>query len=176
MSVALNKALNDKILATNLGKTRTGLEAIVQSIDRVLQSDSKGMVPLMNLFNRAKVFKPVPNPTRLTGVVVEPPPTGETKELGIQQGYYPVGNGLGFYVDQSQSRLAMTRQEIETNSEPKATDGKVGYKHPQSKVSFSRGNPAILAVVVKANAIWRPCWPRSSVRPSRSNKGEIPSA
>jgi hypothetical protein len=99
MSVALNKALNDKILVTNLGKTRTGLEAIVQSIDRVLQGDSKGMVPLMKLFNRAKVFKPVPNPTRLTGVVVEPPPTGETKELGIQQGYYPVGNGLGFYVD-----------------------------------------------------------------------------
>jgi hypothetical protein len=70
----------------------------------------------------------------------------------------------------------MTRQEIETNNEPKATDGKVGYKHPQSKVSFARGNPAILAVVVKANAIWRPCWPRSSVRPSQSNKGEIPSA
>ena len=38
MSVALNKALNDNILVTNLGKTRTGLEAVVQSIvDRVLQ-------------------------------------------------------------------------------------------------------------------------------------------
>jgi hypothetical protein len=44
MSVALNKALNDNILVTNLGKTRTGLEAVVQSIvDRVLQGDSKGI-------------------------------------------------------------------------------------------------------------------------------------
>jgi len=32
MSVALNKALNDKILVTNLGKTKTGLEALLQPI------------------------------------------------------------------------------------------------------------------------------------------------
>ena len=100
MSIALNKALNDKIRVSNLGTMRTGLEAVVQSIvDRVLQGDSKGIVPLMNLFNKAKVFKPVPNPTRLTGVVVEPPAYRRDKELGIQQGYYPVGNGLGFYVE-----------------------------------------------------------------------------
>jgi hypothetical protein len=100
MSIALNKALNDKIRVSNLGTMRTGMEAVVQSIvDRVLQGDSKGIVPLMNLFNKAKVFKPVPNPTRLTGVVIEPPAYRRDKELGIQQGYYPVGNGLGFYVD-----------------------------------------------------------------------------
>jgi Family of unknown function (DUF5681) len=100
MSVTLNKALNDKIRATNLGTTRTGMEAFVQSIvDRVLQGDSKGIPQLMSLFNKAKVFKPVPNPTRLTGVVVEPLAYRRDRELGIQQGYYPVGNGLGFYVD-----------------------------------------------------------------------------
>ena len=99
MSIALNKALNDKIRVSNLGTMRTGMEAVVQSIvDRVLQGDSKGIVPLMNLFNKAKVFKPVPNPTRLTGVVVEPPAYRRDKELGIQQGYYPVRDGLGFYV------------------------------------------------------------------------------
>src|SRR5258706_511923 len=97
MSVALNKALNDNILVTNLGKTRTGLEAVVQSIvDRVLQGDSKGIVALMNLLNKAKLFKPVPNPTRLTGVVVAPPAYRRDSELGIQDGYYPVGNGRGF--------------------------------------------------------------------------------
>jgi Family of unknown function (DUF5681) len=100
MSVTLNKALNDKIRVSNLGTTRTGMEAFVQSIvDRVLQGDSKGIPQLMSLFNKAKVFKPVPNPTRLTGVVVEPLAYRRDRELGIQQGYYPVGNGLGFYVD-----------------------------------------------------------------------------
>jgi hypothetical protein len=79
---------------------RTGMEAYVQSIvDRVLQGDSKGIVALMNLFKKAKLFKPVPNPTRLTGVVVEPPDYRRDSELGIQEGYYSVGNGLGFYVD-----------------------------------------------------------------------------
>ena len=34
MSVALNKALNAKIRVSNLGKTRTGMEAVVQSIPR----------------------------------------------------------------------------------------------------------------------------------------------
>ena len=33
----------------------------------------------------------------------------------------------------------MTRQEIETNNEPKATDGKVGYKHPPVKNQFRKG-------------------------------------
>src|SRR6266704_3439232 len=70
MSVALNKALNDKILVTNLGTTRTGLEAVVQSIvDRVLQGDSKGIPELIRLLNKTKVFKPVPITTRLIGVM-----------------------------------------------------------------------------------------------------------
>jgi len=99
MSVALNKALNDKIRVSNLGTTRTGMEAVVQSIvDRVLQGDSKVVLALTNLFNKAKLCKPGPNPTRLTGVVVEPLAYRRDKELGIEQGYYPVGNGLGFYV------------------------------------------------------------------------------
>ena len=93
LSVAFNKALNDKILITNLGTTRTGLEAFVQSsVDRVLQGDSKGIVPLMNLFKKAKFFKPVPNPTRLTGVVVMPADYRKDKELGIEQGHYMFGN------------------------------------------------------------------------------------
>jgi hypothetical protein len=100
MSVVLNKALNDRIRVSNLGTMRTGMEAYVQSIvDRVLQGDSKGIVALMNLFKKAKLFKPVANPTRLTGVVVEPPDYRRDSELGIQDGYYSVGNGLGFYVD-----------------------------------------------------------------------------
>src|ERR1700676_3200572 len=99
LSVAFNKALNDKILITNLGTTRTGLEAFVQStVDRVLQGDSKAIVPLMNLFKKAKFFKPVPNPTRMTGVVVMPEAYRKDKELGIEQGYYQVGDGLGFWV------------------------------------------------------------------------------
>jgi len=92
MSVALNNALNDKIVVTNLGKTRTGLEAIVQSIvDRVLQGDSKGIGPLMDLFRKAKLVKPVPDPTRLTGVVMEPTDYRKDKDLGIEQGYYVFG-------------------------------------------------------------------------------------
>ena len=99
MSVVLNKALNDKILVTNLGTTRTGLEAVVQSIvDRVLQGDSKAIVTLMNLVGKAKLFKPIPNPTRLTGVVIMPEAYRKDRELGIEQGYYPVGDGLGFWV------------------------------------------------------------------------------
>jgi Family of unknown function (DUF5681) len=38
----------------------------------------------------------------------------------------------------------MTRQEVETNNGPKATDGKVGYKHPPVKSQFLKrqsGNP-----------------------------------
>src|SRR5450755_1984803 len=45
-----------------------------------------------------------------------------------------------FMYTQSQRRLAMTRQEIQTNNEPKAaTDGKVGYKHPPVKSQFRKG-------------------------------------
>ena len=92
MSVALNKALNDKILVTNLGKTKTGLEALVQPIvDRVLQGDSRGIPELMRLLNRAKVLKPVPNPTRLTGVVVMSDDYRKDRELGIEHGYYTFG-------------------------------------------------------------------------------------
>ena len=93
MSVALNKALNGKILVTNLGKTRTGLEALLQPIfDRVLQGDSRGIPALMRLLDKAKVFKPVPNPMRLTGVVVMPDDYRKDSELGIQQGYYMFGD------------------------------------------------------------------------------------
>jgi hypothetical protein len=99
MSIALNNALNDKIRVSNLGKRRTGLEVYVQSIvDRVLQGDFKGIPALMRLFNKTKLFKPVPNPTRLTGVVVMPEAYRRDRELGIEQGYYPVGDGLGFWV------------------------------------------------------------------------------
>ena len=92
MSVGLNKALNDKILVTNLGTTKTGLEALVQSIvDRVLQGDSKGIPELIRLLNKTKVFKPVPNPTRLTGVIVAPEDYRKDKELDIHQGYYMFG-------------------------------------------------------------------------------------
>ena len=92
MGVALNKALNDKILVTNLGKTKTGLEALLQPIvDRVLQGDSRGIPALMRLLDKAKVFKPVPNPTRLTGVVVMPDDYRKDRELGIEQGYYMFG-------------------------------------------------------------------------------------
>jgi len=92
MSVALNKALNDKILVTNLGKTKTGLEALLQPIvDRVLQGDSRGIPALMRLLDKANVFKPVPNPTRLTGVVVMPDDYRKDRELGIEQGYYMFG-------------------------------------------------------------------------------------
>ena len=99
LSVAFNKALNDKILVTNLGTTKTGLEALVQSaVDRVLQGDTKAIVSLMNLFKKAKFFKPVPNPTRLTGVVVMPEAYRKDQELGIEQGYYRVRDGLGFWI------------------------------------------------------------------------------
>jgi hypothetical protein len=92
MSVALNKALNDTILVTNLGKTKTGLEALLQPIvDRVLQGDSRGIPALMRLLDKAKVFKPVPNPTRLTGVVVMSDDYRKDRELGIEQGYYMFG-------------------------------------------------------------------------------------
>ena len=99
MSVVLNKALNDRIRVSNLGTKRTGMEAFVQSIvDRVLQGDSKGIPELMGLFRKAKVFKPVPNPTRLTGIVVMPPDYWRDQLLGVQKGYYPVGDGQGFWV------------------------------------------------------------------------------
>jgi hypothetical protein len=75
------------------------LEALVQSaVDRVLQGDTKAIVSLMNLFKKAKFFKPVPNPTRLTGVVVMPEAYRKDRELGIEQGYYRVRDGLGFWI------------------------------------------------------------------------------
>ena len=93
MSVALNKALNDKIRVSNLGPTKTGMEAYVQPIvDRVLQGDSKGIKALMQLFKKTKLFEPVPDPTRLTGVVVAPTDYRKDRELGIEQGYYVFGD------------------------------------------------------------------------------------
>jgi hypothetical protein len=63
MSVTLNKALNDKIRVSNLGTTRTGMEAFVQSIvDRVLQGDSKGIPPANELVQQGKGFQTRPQP------------------------------------------------------------------------------------------------------------------
>ena len=57
MSVALNSALNDKIVVSKLGAKKTGLEAIVQStVDRVLQGDPKGIRALMQMLEKAKIF------------------------------------------------------------------------------------------------------------------------
>jgi Family of unknown function (DUF5681) len=100
MSAVLNKAFNDKIVVTGLGKTLTGMEAFVQSIvDRALQGDSKAIPGLLRLFAKAKLFKPVPDPTRLTGVVVMPAAYKRDEALGIEQGWYEVHDGLGFWVD-----------------------------------------------------------------------------
>jgi predicted YcjX-like family ATPase len=63
MSVTLNRALNDKIRVTNLGTTRTGMEAFVQSIvDRVLQGDSKGIPPANEPVQQGKGFQTRPQP------------------------------------------------------------------------------------------------------------------
>jgi hypothetical protein len=86
MSVTLNKALNDKIRVTNLGTTRTGMEAFVQSIvDRVLQGDSKGIPQLMSLFNKAKVFKPVPTPLASPVSSLSRWRTGETESWAFNK-------------------------------------------------------------------------------------------
>jgi hypothetical protein len=99
ISLALNKALNDKVVVTELGKTMTGLEALIQSIvDRVLRGESKAIPELVRLFNKVKLFAHVPDPTRLTGVVVEPEALKRDRENGTDGGYYPVGNGW-LYVD-----------------------------------------------------------------------------
>jgi hypothetical protein len=100
MSTALNKAFNDKVVVTGLGKTLTGMEAYVQSIvDRVLQGDSKGIPELVRLFIKTRLFKPVPDPTRLTGVVVVPAAYQRDQELGKLGGFYEVSPGMGLYVD-----------------------------------------------------------------------------
>jgi hypothetical protein len=100
MSSALNQAFNDKIVVPELGKTLTGMEAYVQSIvDRVLRGDSKAIPKLVQLFTKTKLFKPVPDPTRLTGVVVEPAAYKRDKELGKLGGCYEVSPGMGLYVD-----------------------------------------------------------------------------
>jgi Family of unknown function (DUF5681) len=86
MSVALNKALNDKIRVSNLGTTRTGMEAVVQSIvDRVLQGDSKGIPELMRLFNKAKVFNPSPTPRASPVSSSSRRLTGETKSWAFKR-------------------------------------------------------------------------------------------
>jgi hypothetical protein len=100
MSSALNKAFNDKIVVTELGKTLTGMEAFVQSIvDRVLRGDSKAIPELVRLFTKTRLFKPVPDPTRLTGVVVAPAAYKRDQELGKLGGFYEVSPGMGLYVD-----------------------------------------------------------------------------
>jgi hypothetical protein len=99
VSTALNNALNDKIVVTSFGRTKTGMEAFVQSVvDRVLQGDSKAIPALLNLLNKAKLFQAVPDPMRLTGVVVQPEDYKRDSELGIEQGYYVFG-GCRMWVD-----------------------------------------------------------------------------
>lgn len=94
ISLALNTALNDKLAVPELGKTMTGLEAFVQSIvDRVLRGESKAIPELMRLFKKGKLFTHVPDPTRLTGVVVMPKALKRDQENGTDGGYYLVGNG-----------------------------------------------------------------------------------
>ena len=106
---ALNNALNDKIRVTNLGKSTTGLEAFVQStVDRVLQGDSKGIAALMQLLRKAKLVKPVPNPTRLTGVVVMPADYRRDSELGIEKGSY-LFNGITMWVHPVTGNLTYDR-------------------------------------------------------------------
>jgi hypothetical protein len=98
IGLALNQALNDKVV-TEPGKTMTGLEALIQSIvDRVLRGEAKAIPELMRLFKKVELFKHVPDPTRLTGVVVMPPALRRDRENGTDGGYYPVGNGW-LYVD-----------------------------------------------------------------------------
>jgi hypothetical protein len=100
IGLALNKALNEKIVVSRLGKSMTGFEAVIQSIvHRVLQGESKAIPELMRLFTKAKMFKPVPDPTRLTGVVVEPAKYKRDRDLGTQGGWYEVSDGKGFFVD-----------------------------------------------------------------------------
>jgi hypothetical protein len=78
----------------------TGFEAVIQSIvHRVLQGESKAIPELLRLVTKAKMFKPVPDPTRLTGVVVAPPDYQRDRDLGIQGGWYEVSEGKGFWVD-----------------------------------------------------------------------------
>jgi hypothetical protein len=121
MSVALNKALNEKIRVSHLGTTRTGLEAVVQSIvDRVLKGDSKGIPERMRLFNKVKLFKPIPNPTRLTGVVVSRPLTGETRSWAFNKAITRSETALDFGYIQLQRRIAMTRQKMQTSKQPDA--------------------------------------------------------
>jgi hypothetical protein len=99
MSTALNQAFNDKVVVTGLGKTLTELEAYVQSIvHRVLQGETKAIPEFLRMCEKAKLFKPVPDPTRLTGVVVAPAAYLRDSHLGIQQGWYHVRDGLGFWV------------------------------------------------------------------------------
>jgi Family of unknown function (DUF5681) len=100
MSTALNKAFNDKIVVKGLGKTLTGMEAFVQSIvDRALRGESKAIPELMRLFAKTKIFKPVTDPTRLTGVVVAPAAYKRDRALGTLGGWYEVRDGLGLWVD-----------------------------------------------------------------------------
>lgn len=109
ISTALNNALNDKIRVTNLGKSTTGLEAFVQStVDRVLQGNSKGIAALMQLLRKAKLVKPVPNPTRLTGVVVMPADYRRDSELGIEKGSY-LFNGITMWVHPVTGNLTYDR-------------------------------------------------------------------
>jgi hypothetical protein len=99
MSKSLNKALNDKIVVTGTGKTLTGLEGLVQSVvDRVLKGDSKAISEFMRFCTKAKLFKVVADPTRLTGVYVGKQ-YFKDRDLGTEGGWYSLGDGLGFWVD-----------------------------------------------------------------------------
>ena len=155
IGVALNKALNDKVVVTGLGKTLTGFETVIQSIvHRVLQGESKAIPELLRLFTKAKMFKPVPDPTRLTGVVVAPPDYQRDRDLGIQGGWYEVSEGervLGRPRNKEGlqlRRLAMNDPDGVQNSavsdfrQVDTTNvdvGGTGYKRPPVKNRFRKG-------------------------------------
>jgi hypothetical protein len=74
MTDSLHKALDEKIVVNEAGKTLTKLEALVQSqVDRVLQGEAKAIPALIRLLSKTGHFKPKTRPGRMTGVVVVRP-------------------------------------------------------------------------------------------------------
>jgi hypothetical protein len=113
MSSALNKAFNDKIVVTELGKTLTGVEAFVQSlVDHVLQGDSKAIPELMRLFTKTKMFKPVPDPPGLPAWSWSRQPTNETKSWANWAAFTKSGTEWDFMSTRRPKRLAPIRREV----------------------------------------------------------------
>jgi uncharacterized protein DUF5681 len=65
MTDSLHRALDEKIVIKETGKTLTKLESFVQSVvNRVLQGEAKAIPVLARLLNQAEQFKPKARPTR----------------------------------------------------------------------------------------------------------------